>query len=360
MSECYWRVGNKKFYNKFLAFQESSKTNQELYFYFYESLLDTISWNTSPLLTHTWNSVLLERALELRNKYDYIRLWFSGGHDSHLVFETFIRNNIFIDEIAVVGMLHTKSEHIDALNWLQTQKHRINPNTKIKTYLNSEKELKSYWGSENWFETLPGPNMQILPRQHGILSKVWPELTDVLMNGKTLCNISGLEKSRILIEDNKIYSCIPDVVFSSIWMGADNHEPFFISPNVWWFQTWYLIEYIKFDYGIPMNIPWINTDFQSSMIPQTYRRYCDANLRLPDINENTSSPNGKVPLALAPRYDNVHLLVRNHNPKIWKNFIHGLDYLQKHHCTYFNNNNVNNLIRGHLSKKYYVTEFFTK
>jgi len=41
------------------------------------------------------------RARQLREKYDYLVLYFSGGADSTNILKTFIDNNIFLDEIVM-------------------------------------------------------------------------------------------------------------------------------------------------------------------------------------------------------------------------------------------------------------------
>ncbi|NCV50523.1 MAG: hypothetical protein EBW46_12660 [Rhodobacterales bacterium] len=43
----------------------------------------------------------LKRCEQLRNEYDHLVLHYSGGHDSHNILETFMFNNIFLDEILI-------------------------------------------------------------------------------------------------------------------------------------------------------------------------------------------------------------------------------------------------------------------
>src|SRR5262249_28377199 len=46
-----------------------------------------------------------QRAEEIRRDYDYIILTYSGGHDSSNMLETFLYNDIPVDEILTVGAL---------------------------------------------------------------------------------------------------------------------------------------------------------------------------------------------------------------------------------------------------------------
>ena len=41
------------------------------------------------------------RAQQLRDKYDYLILWFSGGADSTTILQSFIHNGIHLDEVIV-------------------------------------------------------------------------------------------------------------------------------------------------------------------------------------------------------------------------------------------------------------------
>ena len=43
----------------------------------------------------------VERCNQLRDKYDYLVLHYSGGSDSHNILHTFLTNNIKLDEISI-------------------------------------------------------------------------------------------------------------------------------------------------------------------------------------------------------------------------------------------------------------------
>lgn len=73
--------------------------NSKIQFSFYEDVFDAINWQVEP---STDISILYKlRAQQLRDKYDYLILLFSGGSDSVQILNTFLKNNIFIDEIQI-------------------------------------------------------------------------------------------------------------------------------------------------------------------------------------------------------------------------------------------------------------------
>jgi len=55
----------------------------------------------SPI-EENFSTLIHQRLKQLRQKYDYIRLWFSGGKDSRLVLDHAIKHGIKIDEIFIV------------------------------------------------------------------------------------------------------------------------------------------------------------------------------------------------------------------------------------------------------------------
>jgi hypothetical protein len=69
-------------------------------FHYNEEVFDGIDWKVEP--TMPLKQMYVERAKQLRDQYDYLILAFSGGSDSNEILETFLENNIFIDEIQTV------------------------------------------------------------------------------------------------------------------------------------------------------------------------------------------------------------------------------------------------------------------
>ena len=93
----YYLVGQKKFYNKTLALIESFQTRYEPVWVFNNNVYGSIDW-TIPI-TEDLPSMYKRRAQQLRDQYDYLVLYFSGGADSINILHAFIDNDIFLDEI---------------------------------------------------------------------------------------------------------------------------------------------------------------------------------------------------------------------------------------------------------------------
>ena len=133
--------------------------NSSITFHFNEDVFDNINWEIEP--ESDISTLYKMRAQQIRDKYNYVILSFSGGSDSTQILWTFLKNNIFIDEIQIVNyndivskMDHTAmlkddmvSEYLEydyaALPILK-KVAKISPNTKITTIDISADAIENY------------------------------------------------------------------------------------------------------------------------------------------------------------------------------------------------------------------------
>jgi hypothetical protein len=220
----YYLVGQNKFSNKTHALLESKKTGHDLSWIFNDSVYGKIDW-TVPV-----NVPLMElykaRALQLRQQYDYLILYYSGGADSTNVLHAFIDNNIFIDEILMWDCEPTKSTVNDkdysnknyysetkyaAMVHLNKVKNTLDPNTKITLKDFAKTGLDIISKQDNWYEDMPlGLTLSI----SGILRQV-SEQHDVHFlrqqdTGKSTCYIMGIDKPLVCKEGNDYYAYFQD------------------------------------------------------------------------------------------------------------------------------------------------------
>ena len=96
----YYEVGNKIFNYKIHALQEGSRTGLPVHWNFNDEVFNNFNW------TKRLNIPLLElyrmRAQQIRQKYKWISLLWSGGADSTAMMESFLDNNIHLDEVVVL------------------------------------------------------------------------------------------------------------------------------------------------------------------------------------------------------------------------------------------------------------------
>jgi hypothetical protein len=92
----YYKSHGKKV-SKITALEFWSKTGIKPTYHLFEEELDKIDLFVEP--AESLDQLYAKRAQQLREKYDYLILAFTGGTDSENVFKTFYKNNIKLDEI---------------------------------------------------------------------------------------------------------------------------------------------------------------------------------------------------------------------------------------------------------------------
>jgi len=123
----YWEVNNKYFFDKFECLKYASSIKKyDIQFHLYDGVYKQLDWSKEP--TETLDEMYKDRALQLRDEYDYLILSFSGGSDCNNILRSFIDNNIKLDEVYCEYPIET----------LEKLKPHFNSNTKNPEFLNFE------------------------------------------------------------------------------------------------------------------------------------------------------------------------------------------------------------------------------
>lgn len=148
-----YHVGDKNFYYKVDALKEAGKTRKSITWDFHSCVFE--EQVKKPRLNIPLPELYRLRAQQLRDKYNYLVLCYSGGADSDNILEVFLRNNIKLDEILVEQSLKLfesigfkPSADKDYRNWPSEwylvvkpkldQISKLYPNIKITIVDNSE------------------------------------------------------------------------------------------------------------------------------------------------------------------------------------------------------------------------------
>ena len=118
----YYQVGNQVFNYRIRALQQATRINQPVRWVFNDDVFSAMNWQTPLHLS--LDEIYRTRAQQLRQKYDYLVLFFSGGADSTVVLQSFINNNIKLDEI-VVGWPVSQSQGTYVPNSTDTSAHNM-------------------------------------------------------------------------------------------------------------------------------------------------------------------------------------------------------------------------------------------
>lgn len=105
----YYSVNNVPFRSKIAAYRESLLTGHDVKWHYFTDIFKSIDKNS--LGQASLDELYKHRAQQLRDSYDYLVLYYSGGSDSWQVLNTFLKNNIKLDCIFVhhPTQLHAKT-----------------------------------------------------------------------------------------------------------------------------------------------------------------------------------------------------------------------------------------------------------
>src|SRR5260221_13572359 len=96
-------VYNRNAYvRKIDAFDEALKNRDyfpNISLWFHDESYAQFDWAQEPLVS--LDTLYKMRAKQIRDENEYLILLYSGGADSHQILDTFLKHNIFIDEVRV-------------------------------------------------------------------------------------------------------------------------------------------------------------------------------------------------------------------------------------------------------------------
>jgi hypothetical protein len=223
----YYIVDNLKFSSKVDALLYSKTTNKPVQWYFHNKVFNKYNWEKEP--EFNLDFYYDKRARELREKYDYIIISYSGGSDTNNIVQAFIRQNLHIDEIvtnhitkatnsflvmdkSVTNSWNFNAEHeLQAMPRLKEISEKC-PNTKITILDVSDVVLNSI----NQFDDV---DWVLKRNDHMSVGQLFrynylhfANIKKEFDRGKSVAIIVGLEKPKTFIIGNKFYMSFNDAV----------------------------------------------------------------------------------------------------------------------------------------------------
>lgn len=213
----YYIVNGIEFESKIKASIYAQSTNSDVKWIFNNDVFENYRWEIEP--KESLDELYDRRTRQLRDTYDYIMISYSGGSDSHNIVESFLRQNLHIDEIIVNTMEKGNkpftiidpnvrdSKNAAAEHYLQTlprlkEISNKSPQTKI-TILDMTDYLFNDWlkaGDESWvLDKREGLNPLNVTRFNYIH---FDETRKQFDKSKNIALILGVEKPRTFIHTN--------------------------------------------------------------------------------------------------------------------------------------------------------------
>lgn len=99
----YYQVGELSTFSKIEALELNKRLGHTVQYRFNDHVFDCYDWTKEPSASLT--ELYQQRARQIRDQYDYLVLFYSGGADSHNMLMSFVSQGIYIDEICSFGSL---------------------------------------------------------------------------------------------------------------------------------------------------------------------------------------------------------------------------------------------------------------
>ena len=221
----YYKCDGKIFRSKMEALIYANPENKNVEWIFNNHIFERYDWTVEP--QESLRELYFRRARELREKYDYIIVSFSGGSDSHNVVESFLQQGLHIDEIVSNWSFNISEKFLDlsgnnkhasnnnaeyklnAVHRLESIRNR-SPLTKITIHDTSEYLLNSLMLKDDptWIE-----QRNDVVNVTGVINYnmlYHSELRKTLDKNKKICFVVGIDKPRLKIVGNKMFLFFQD------------------------------------------------------------------------------------------------------------------------------------------------------
>jgi hypothetical protein len=243
----FYEVGANRYHNKIQAILDSQLLGKPVRWNYLDQEFDQHDWTQEP--TESLPELYAQRAQQLREDYDYLILHFSGGSDSTQIMETFINNNIHLDEVLIrgsfdqasrnaSGVLSAQDNYAECLSQAvplaQWVKDNHMPHLRI-TLSETSRLIHDYFDrTPGWIEHAV---CALTPHFHtkGTPESMAPHYRDLTERGLRVAHIYGADKPHLLRRKNIFYTQWKDshvMSFNTI-RDIDSPNPQYIECFYW-------------------------------------------------------------------------------------------------------------------------------
>jgi hypothetical protein len=223
----YYVVAGKRYYNKLQAFKEAFSRGYHPHWYFHEDAFSSADWEQEP--EETLGYLYLQRAKQLREKYQTLILSFSGGSDSSTVADTFVYNHIRLDYLlnrSVADLLKRRDADSDESNMHNESIFSAYP--QYKEYIKIQHDLKFVsWNYAEQMINFWKAYKEINPYEYNNYSPnliIKDNILELFNEHKEhCCVIHAIDKPILFYINDRFYLCFMDEFLHQQIPSSVNH-----------------------------------------------------------------------------------------------------------------------------------------
>lgn len=246
----FYQVDTFKTYSKVEAILLSEKTGKKVVWHYNDTEFESIDWKIEP--TRSLSDLYALRARQIRERYDYIVLFYSGGADSHNMVRAFLDNDLHIDEIASFwseegdsrGAGHDSHFNHEIATRAIPSTIKIldtHPHIKHRVIDLSQTISKIYDDPSRKFDFIYQMNNMYSPNHYArsLYCEQNEDYRNIINQGKSLCFVYGGDKPRLFQRDGRYCVQFIDMIdhfvsprVQMLSRTCDNFELFYWTPDL--------------------------------------------------------------------------------------------------------------------------------
>jgi hypothetical protein len=367
-----YKCNGKLFANKIDAILEANTSNRHVDWDYHDDIFSKSNWNVEPPVE--LEELYRQRALQLREAYDHLVLFYSGGVDSWYILNTFIKNKIKLDEIYMYGPFEAEEKMYDTLGTDRNPGYytreikqslpllrKLVKNKKIKiNVFDWTKSIIEAANDRDWFYTAGvrfDPTCMVRSKFH----KIFREHSEMRHKGKKVGFVYGIDKPRLIRDNKNIYFSFLDVIMTTSVLPTndilgeywENDEYFYWTPNLPELSikmSHVVVNYLRATNQLKLIK---HVKHIASFHDELYYKQVNQAI-FPDWNHNTWQI--KKPTGATYNEQSKWFLDSDLEAKLkWESSLWELERL----CgtQWFNNGTVREGLRGHLSPMYKIASY---
>lgn len=245
----HYQVGDLVVYSKVEAIELSIRLGSTPTWHYNDEVFSSMDWSKEP--DRNLSDFYKDRARQIRDAYDHVVLFYSGGADSHNMLESFLHAGVRIDEIASFHSLDADRDRDSEFNKeiFQTaipvvesfkRQGRLSSETQHRL-IDMGEIIDRFCQDIDWldFPYMIGSAVSINNVARSHLRKYIRDWADIIDQGKRLVLVWGHDKPRIMSEGSRFFlnfmdifdNCVSTKIQQSVPAGWYD-EIFYSTPDL--------------------------------------------------------------------------------------------------------------------------------
>jgi len=245
----YYTVGTHSIFSKVEALEMAQRLNQPIEFHYNDEIFDSLDWTKEP--KKDLRDLYQDRAKQIRNNYDYVVLFYSGGADSHNMLESFLNAGVPIDEVVSFHSLSADGDRQSEFNreifetaipYVESLKltQRLSNDTPHRL-IDMSDIITKFCKDINWldFPYMVSSTLSINNVARSYLRRYVTDWADKINQGKRLVLVWGHDKPRIMSDGPRFFLNFMDIFDNCVsnWVQQTStagwfDEMFYSTPDM--------------------------------------------------------------------------------------------------------------------------------